>query len=258
MNITPEDILQYCNTNKTVYLAHGTTTDNIDSFKQDGLAINRDKLDYPTVTFWTSGVSKNGEERIVDYKWVEPHSYNGENTSCCVIFEVPKEVISGIIQSGEKVSQKSIFERICRQKIMTVPDCEFTREAYAKILQEDISIENSDDLGLRGLPSLGPKYCTYGAEPNSPFVGFGVPPQYILATTTGTQVYYAGSKLKNYISERDGLNEHFEDEPIPSDDNINQQFIEAYLDFVKSKTTSFDNESEELPDEFPFTYSDGM
>lgn len=212
MKIIPEDILDYCNKNPNLYLAHGTTVDAIDSFLQDGLAINPDKLDYPTVTFWSSGIARNGEDRIIDYTWCEPHSVNGCTTNCCVIFEIPKEILNEIESSGKQITQKNIFEKICKQKVMTVLDCESTRNAFERISQQEtFSDMNCDPLSmpLGHHPSFGPKYCPYGTEPNSPFIGFGVPPEYILTITDSNQVYYANNKIKNFISEREGLNIHF-------------------------------------------------
>ena len=254
MKITTDDVFNYCNDNQAIYLVHGTTTDNVDSFIQDGLAINPNNISRPTVLFWRSGMSQEGD-RITDYTWDEPHSYNSNTTACCVIFEVPKEILTTIKTEGKELNQENIFKKICREKVMTVPDCEFTREAYIKMQQnEHFETSNDDPFIFNNNPTYGPKYCSYGAEPNSPFIGFGVPPEYILAITDNKQVYYASNKLKNYISERYGLNISFPTEPPKSEGNINQQYIEALINFNKNHQQESNCQDQDAwPDsKFPF------
>ena len=260
MKIIPEDIVNYCTDNQSLYLVHGTTTDTIESFIEDGLAINPNKINRPTVLFWKSGISQKGT-RITDYTWCESHSYSSFSSSdCCVIFEVPNAILNAIKEEGKDVNQENIFKKICKQKVMTVPDCEFTRDAYNQMQQaENLDSSNDDLFSLNSNPSFGPKYSPYGAEPNSPFIGFGIPPKYILAITDSKQVYYVSNKIKNYVSKRDGLNISFPiDEEQTTDSNINQEYIEAYLNFVKNKnlSTKLENDTQDqnawLDNKFPF------
>ena len=237
MKITTEDIIQYCNQNGVLYMTHGTTTDTIGDFVKDGLAVNPKNIGRATVSFWSSGVSPTGS-RIVDYTWSEAHSFNINGNSipkdCCVIMEVPKSVVNSIDAAGLERTQENIFRRICEPRIMTVPDCENTRSAYEKMKngpKVDFSLEDM------GNPTFGPKYCPYGTEPMAPFIGFGVPPKYILAICSTDEVFYASSRMQRFVAKRDGLQIDIPEDEFKqySADNIDDEYLKELMEFHAKK-----------------------
>ena len=191
--IKPMDIQDYCKRTKNEILAHGTVSTYANDIAKEGLLI-RNK-DFPTVVFGDSFKENGNWYPIIDYTWHEPRA-NGED--CVVILEVPRETIEKIRSSGKKICQETVFDEICEDLQLSVPDTEDTRLAY-EYKQKQLQNPSMSRLGDITEGLLGPKFCNYGAKPLSKYTHIGVPTKYIVAITSKDKVYYVSEKVKENI-----------------------------------------------------------
>lgn len=188
MEITPKDIERYCGKCEQLgdmILTHGTVSSFLEDILKDGLLVR--SKDFPTVRF--SRDFKNSSR--LDYEWCEPR---GKGESANVFLQVPKEVIEKIKEKGLPLSQETIFDEICEDIELEVPDTPETRENFIKSQHK----QNIDDRLDITTGAVGPKFSEWGAKPGTKYTHVGVPPQYICAIASSTKVFYASDRVKDF------------------------------------------------------------
>ena len=133
---------------------------------------------------------------ITEYTWHEPRA---QGQDVCLILQIPRGILHDITNRGLKLTQKNIFDVICEDITLTVPDNEETRSAYEECQKP---VNNNDKLGSLAFCVLGPKFSQYGAKPGTTYKHVGIPPKYICAITSSNQVYYVNPKVKERILSR--------------------------------------------------------
>lgn len=191
-DIKVSDVQNYCENCKDGLLVHGTVSSFVGDILKDGLLIRA--KDFPTVLSSNAGMIGDGTP-ITEYTWYEPRG-NGESVS--LIIQVPAKVLKDIKSKGLPLTQKNIFDVICEDIELEVPDTEETREAYRHFKEnkhKSLELEN-----LEGI--VGPKFSKYGDEPGTKYTHIGIPSKYICAITSATKVYYVSEQVKKFIKEQ--------------------------------------------------------
>jgi len=191
-NIKVSDVQNYYKNCNNGLLVHGTVSSQIEDILKDGLLV-REK-DFPTVLSSNCGYLKDGTP-ITEYTWYEPRA---EGESVALVIEVPAEILDEIKRKGLPLSQKNIFDVICEDIELQVPDNEKTRDAYRN------SQEHKDKLsGLGELEGvMGPKFSKYGEKPGTRYTHVGIPSKYICAITSAKHVYYASEQVQKFIKDQ--------------------------------------------------------
>jgi len=190
--IEVSDVQNYCENCTDGLLVHGTVSSYVNDILQEGLLIRA--KDFPTVLSSSCGLLKDGTP-ITEYTWYEPRA---EGESVSLILQVPAEILNEIKSKGLPLTQKNIFDVICEEIELQVPDNEETREAYRNSQEHQDKISKLGE--LEGL--FGPKFSKYGEKPGTKYTHVGIPPKYICAITSEKQVYYASEQVQKFINKQ--------------------------------------------------------
>ncbi len=201
-DIKVSDVQNYYENCNDGLLVHGTVSSQIEDILKDGLLV-REK-DFPTVLSSNCGYLKDGTP-ITEYTWYEPRA---EGESVALVIEVPAEILDEIKRKGLPLSQKNIFDVICEDIELEVPDTEETREAYRNAQEKQSGL-----LELEGI--VGPKFSHYGDKPGTKYKHVGVPSKYICAITSKKNVYYVSERVQKFIKEQESISKKSEEQEIP-------------------------------------------
>ena len=187
MQLTPEIVQKYCENTPNQILAHGTVDSVVPDILKNGLLV-RD-YNYITVLFANHGMyyEDQDEEPITHYTWNEPRS-SGKN--CVVLFEIPQSILQEIVNSGQKICQKTVFEKICQEIELTASGDIENSKAYEKEQEEQVD-------NLFGDIPINTDFQTGN------YKGLCVPPQYICAVTSSEKVYYANGNVIEFSKNLD-------------------------------------------------------
>lgn len=189
-DIKVSEIQQYYNNCKDGLLVHGTVSTVVDDVLKDGLLIKA--KDHPTVLSSIGGFLKDGTP-LTEYEWCEPRK-DGENVA--IVIQVPTEILESIKEKGLPLSQKNIFDEICEEVELEVPDNEETRAEYEEKLNSE---KNSNGLRFITEGLAGDKFSERGMKPGTKYKKWAIPSKYICAITSSNKVYYAAEEVKEFI-----------------------------------------------------------
>lgn len=226
-NLNVSDVQKFFEANNGHYVVHGSVSTFVEDILKYGLLVR--STDFPTVVSTCDGYISNTTIPITEYEWCEPRA-EGENVS--IIINIPLDVFHTLQQKNLKTTQKNIFDIICKEIELEVPDTKQTRNAYQQAtLQSNNQIDsNLQDLNFNDL--VGPKFSKLGAKPGINYTHLGIPPEYIFAITSKHNVYYANDKIKEFI--QNNLHNKSVDENIQTNDivpdNIEDYFSDDSMD----------------------------
>lgn len=219
-NINVSDVQKFFETGTGNYVVHGSVSTCVDDILKDGLLIR--STDFPTVVSTDGGRIAHDNTLITEYEWCEPRS-EGENVA--IIINVPLDVIQTIQQKGLKVTQKNIFDIICKEIELKVPDTEQTRNVYQQALIQSQN-QIASKLDAFEFESLqGPKFSQLRTKPGTKYTHLGIPPEYIFAITSKHNVYYANDQIKEFVQNNLHNNSN---NNIAQNDNTNPSTQEEY------------------------------
>ena len=195
-NISVSDVQKYCESCSDGLLVHGTVSSLVDDIIKEGLLVRA--KDFPTVLESNGGLLKDGTQ-ITEYTWYEPRA---EGESVALIIKVPISIIKDIHKKGLPLTQDNIFDVICEDIELEVPNNEETRSAY-----KTKKVNNNNTIsGLQKLDGvLGPKFSEFGAKPGTKYKHIGIPPKYICAITSSNKVYYASEEVQDFIEKQKNI-----------------------------------------------------
>ena len=198
--ITPAEVERYLGYRQSLgdkILVHGTVSTFVDDIAKEGMLVR--SKDFPTVH--PDGVF-TGSQSMLEYEWYEPRG-NGENAN--VFLQVPKEVIEAINNKGLPLSQETIFDEICEDIELEVPDTPETRQNFI-MSQNEQKFDNR--LGDITSGVVGPKFSKWGAKPGTKYTHVGVPPKYICAIANKNKVFYVSESLVEFANGQEKITEN--------------------------------------------------